>query len=136
MRSPSRPAAVLLAIGVAFALLAVGATVSRSLIPHAIDGTVTAVEVRREKHPGVDDVWLVHLDDGRRIHADAEVARHVSSGARLTTAAGDAQLRVDGTTVDLGLSRDAIGMLWVMPLTILTAAATTAASLRTRSAPQ
>jgi hypothetical protein len=130
MRSPSRAAGALLAIGVAFALLALGATISRSLIPHEIDGTVAAVEVRREKHPGVDDVWLVHFDDGRRLHADADVARHLSADVALAKAVGETQLRVDDAPVDLALSRDAVGMLWVLPLTLLSAAAAAASSLR------
>jgi hypothetical protein len=130
MRSPSRAAAVLLTIGVAFALLAVGATISRSLIPHRIDATVADIEVRREKHPGIDDVWLVHLDDGRRIHADAEIARQLSDGAQLTKAPGQTQMTVDGTTLPLAPSHDALGMLWVMPLTLITAIAAAAASLR------
>jgi hypothetical protein len=130
MRSPSRAAAALLALGVAFALLAVSATVSRSLIPHGIDAAVTEIEVRREKHPGIDDVWLVHLDDGRRLHADAEIARRLDDGAQLTKAPGQTQMTIDGTTLPLTLSGDAIGMLWVMPLTLITAIATASASLR------
>jgi hypothetical protein len=130
MRSPSRAAAVLLLAVVAFALLGAAATISRSLIPLAVDGTVTAVEVRREKHPGIDDVWLVHPDDGRRLHVDANTARHVPEGGRLVKPRWARTLQVDGRPLALPLSDDARGMLWVMPLTILAAAGAMAASLR------
>jgi hypothetical protein len=119
-------------LGIAFALLAVGATVSRSLIPHGVDAIVSAVEVRREKHPGVDDVWLVHLDDGRRLHVDAALASRLREGSRVAKARGETQVAVDGAPVVLDFSRDALGMLWVMPLTLLSGAAAAAASLRRR----
>lgn len=133
MRSPSRAVAAatfLLVLAVAFALVSVAAMVSRSAIPHALDGTVAHIEVRREKHPGVDDVWLVHLDDGSRLHVDAATAQRLDEGSRVRKPAWQATLAVDGEPVRLALSDDAIGMLWVMPLTVLSAGVAAAASLR------
>ena len=119
MPSPDRrAAAALLALAAAFALLAIAATVNRSLIPRSVDGTVEHIEVRTEKHVGIDDVWLVHVG-GDVMHVDAGTARHLREGDRLRKGAWRTTLTADGETLDLGLSDDARAMLWVIPLTLL-----------------
>ena len=124
MRSPDQRARVaLLLLGVAFAAVAVGATVSRSLIPRSIDSTVHRVEVRQEKHPGVDDVWLVHLDDQGAVHVDAATARRLEKGMNLRKGAWDTNVRAGDQAIPLTLSSDARAMLWVMPLTVISAVA-------------
>jgi hypothetical protein len=122
----------MLCLALAFALANIAVTVSRSLIPRHVSGTADRIEVRREKHAGVDDVWLVHIG-GRPVHVDAETASRVREGAALRKDAWDRRLRVGSEVVELGLSDDARGMLWVMPLTLLATAASAATSLRARA---
>lgn len=136
MRSPSRCAAILVVLAVAFVLLSIAVTISRSLIPHRLEGIVADVEVRHEKHPGVDDVWLIHLENGRSLHVDATIATQLREDALVRKSAGEATLSVDGERVPLTLSDDAAGMLRVMPLTLLCAVGATLASLRSTGRPQ
>ncbi len=119
MPSPERPGhgialALVAAVAVGFAAAGTWALVARSTIPVAIDAEVTSVEVRREKNPGVDDVWLVGLD-GRAHHIDAAVARTVGVGDRVVKERFSPTLLVDGEPVALQLSDDARTMLWVAP---------------------
>ena len=121
MRSRERVAQVVMLVLVAgFAVTAIVATVNRSLIPRALDATVTAVEVRSEKHVGVDDVWLIHLD-GRPVHVDAATAEQLPQGATVRKQAWERHAVVDGRRLRLALSDDARGMLAVMPLTVVVA---------------
>ena len=112
-----RAAAVLLGAAVLFALIGIGAAVNRSLIPRSVEATVDRVEVRREKRPGVDDVWLIHLD-GRPVHVDRATAERLSQGQRLRKGAWDTQLTADDERIELALSADARAMLAVMTLTV------------------
>ena len=50
-----------LAVVVALAAANVWVTFRRSGIPASLDGTVDRIEVRPEKHPGLDDVHLVTI---------------------------------------------------------------------------
>ena len=106
--------ALVAAVVVAFAAAGARALAARSTIPVAIDAEVTSVEVREEKHPGVDDVWLVGLDDGTH-HLDAAVARTVQVGDRVVKERFSRTLLVDGEPVALRLSDDARMMLGVAP---------------------
>jgi hypothetical protein len=71
MRSPEAArtgaVALLLVAVVLFAALAAWSLAVRSTIPMALDGAVTGIEIRQEKHPGVDDVWLVAIDGEQRL---------------------------------------------------------------------
>ncbi len=101
---------VLLAMG---ALLVVGNlwfTAARSTIPLSIDGRVVACEVRHEKHPGVDDVCLVTLEDGRVLHVDRPLFDSVDEGQVLQKAAWQRSLDCDGNVWPLDWSADARGM--------------------------
>lgn len=115
MRSRSHARSVLMALAVLFALGNTAVAVHRSLIPIAVDGVVEEIEVREEKHPGIDDVWLLHVA-GRLLHADAEVAAQLTQGQHISKDAWDHRIEIDGASVPLGLSSDAVGMLWLMPL--------------------
>ena len=117
MRSRNGARWVLVALTVVFAAGNVAVTVHRSLIPVAVEGMVEDVEVREEKHPGIDDVWLIHVA-GQRLHADAEIAAQLTPGQRISKNAWASRLKVGGTTVPLSLSSDAVGMLWLMPLVL------------------
>lgn len=115
------PRAAALGLAVVALVLATGnvyETVRRSTIPLALDGRVEAEEVRREKHPGVDDVHLLTLD-GRRVHVDEHVARLVSEGDGLQKEAWSSTLTVARTRHELKLSSDATGMFAMMPLLLL-----------------
>ena len=130
MPSPEPPGhrvalALIAAVVVAFAAAGTWALVARSTIPVAIDAEVTSVEVRGEKHPGVDDVWLVGLD-GRTHHFDAAVARAVAVGDRVVKERFSRTLLVDGEPVPLRLSDDARAMLWVAPGTAVVTVAVAA----------
>lgn len=114
MRSRSAAAVAVAAAALAFAALAVWATAARSTIPLEWHGTVTRVEVRQEKHPGIDDAWFVAVD-GEETHVDASVGRIVREGARVDKDRWDRTLRVDGVAYPLRYSRDARRMLVVAP---------------------
>lgn len=118
-------------MAVVFAVANVAVTIHRSLIPVALEGEVTQVELRREKRPGLDDVWLAHIG-GRRIHVDAVVARAMAPGAMVSKPAWSTTLQVDGRGVGLRLSSEARNMLWVMPLTVAVVAATGIVARRLR----
>ena len=125
MRSPEtarRGAVALLLIAVVlFATLAAWSLAVRSTIPMALDGTVTSVETRHEKHPGVDDVWLVSIDGDQR-HLDTEIAVGLSVGDRLEKERWDTHLEVNGEARSLHLSNDSRAMLFLAPILALTAA--------------
>lgn len=118
MRSRNGARWVLMALAVLFAAGNIAITVHRSLIPVAVDGVLEDVEVREEKRRGIDDVWLLHVA-GRRLHADAEVAAQLTQGQQISKGAWERRLEVDGASVPLGLSSDAVGMLWLMPLVLV-----------------
>ena len=120
-----------LGVAAVLAALNIGVTVHRSLIPVALDGTVQRIEVRREKHPGVDDVWLVDVGQ-RRLHVDAGIAHRLPEGTTVSKPPWSATLTADGEPISLPLSGDAVGMLWVMPLTVVAAAAASGVTGRRR----
>ena len=95
----------------------------------ALAGRVEAEELRREKHPGIDDVHLLTVD-GETVHVDGHVARLVSDGDELQKDAWSSTLVVNRTRHELRLSSDARGMFVVMPLSLLVVAALLLASRR------
>lgn len=97
--------------GVFFAALAAWVLVERSTIPTELQGTVTAIELRHEKHPGVDDVWLISVDKGPLHHVDADVAALLEKGDRVRKDAGDTTLIVNDAPQALSLSAHARAML-------------------------
>jgi hypothetical protein len=125
MRSPetarSTVVLVLVVMAVLFAGLAAWSLAARSAIPLTLDGTVTQVEVREEKHPGVDDVWMVYIDGDPR-HLDSELAADLEVGDRIRKDRWETSLVVNDTTRDLALSDNARTMFGVAPLSVLMAA--------------
>ncbi|MGE0758899.1 MAG: hypothetical protein AB7F89_08385 [Pirellulaceae bacterium] len=99
---------------------------ARSLIPLALADEVRDVEVRREKHPGRDDVHLLTLRDGRVMHIDQAVATKVFIGSQLAKEAWSHELRVDDGEVALSWSDDFRGMRVAMPLVFAIVVATAA----------
>ncbi|TCI99765.1 hypothetical protein [Aeromicrobium sp. IC_218] len=125
MPSPERlrgPVVALVVTGVLLVGIGAWAFVARSTLPLSLDGTVTSVEVRHEKHPGVDDVWMVALDDGPPRHLDRRVARLLEPGDEVRKDRWSGTVQVAGTTHDVGLSRDARVFLGLSPLLVLATA--------------
>jgi LPXTG-motif cell wall-anchored protein len=113
MRSPEarHRAAALVLVGTAlcFALLGVWASVARSTIPLRLDGTVTSIDTRQEKRPGVDDAWFVGVD-GEERHLDTALARSLGVGDTVRKDRWSGTLVVDGSPRALQLSNDAWAM--------------------------
>jgi hypothetical protein len=112
-----------------FAALGAWSLTARSAIPLSVDGTVTNIEVREEKHPGVDDVWMVSID-GKDRHLDAALASDLQVGDTVTKERWETGLSVNGTTRDLDLSGDARAMLGLAPVMVLVAIVLTVPSHR------
>lgn len=111
---------VLIILAVFFAALGAWSLAARSAIPLALEGTVTQVEVREEKHPGVDDVWMVYINEEPR-HLDSELAAELEAGDRISKDRWGTSLVVNGTTTSLEFSDDARAMFGVAPLSVLMA---------------
>ncbi|HEU0132176.1 MAG TPA: hypothetical protein VFQ85_14400 [Mycobacteriales bacterium] len=114
MRSRDAAAAAVAAAALAFALLAGWATFARSGIPRTWHGTVTLVEARHEKHPGVDDAWFVAVD-GHEAHVDLLTASYLRRGDRVDHDAWSRDLVVNGAHHRLVVSRDARRMMVLAP---------------------
>jgi hypothetical protein len=102
----------------AVALLALGnlaVTLLRSTIPLALNGTVTRLETRTEKHPGVDDVHLLTVG-GRELQIDAEVAGLLHVGDAIEKKPWSRTLRTPRGIVRLNPSADVWGMTMAMPI--------------------
>ena len=117
MRSPS---AWLLVLVVLLAAGNLGSTLSRSGIPAELTGYVERVEVRREKHAGLDDAHLVTIGE-RELHLDAEVAALLHEGDEVGKAAWSTDLVIQGHKHRVGLSKDFIRMALAMPLLVILA---------------
>lgn len=130
MPSPKSIAAVLLlTLGLGLAGANVWFTAARSTIPLRLEGTVTNTEVRREKHPGRDDVFLIKLQSQPAIQVDEPVYRAMAIGQRVAKPRWSRQLRIDDRTLPLAWSRDCGGMIASMPMVLLVLAGTMAAAI-------
>lgn len=121
---------VLLAIGVAFAGGNLWYTAARSTIPLELNGTIVSKQRKAEKWRGVDDVYLLVLDSGRRVQVDAAVFDAVAERQMIRKQAWDRTLEADGQAVPLDWSADTRGMLWAMPLMVLVCVAVGVMTLR------
>ena len=93
------------AVVVALAAIALGAVTESTVFR-------LAIEVGTEKHPGIDDVWMVTIDGGRELHLDYEVARTLDEGVELDKPAWSRTIELAaGPDVELTPSRDFWGML-------------------------
>jgi hypothetical protein len=110
---------VLLVLGMAFAVGNLWYTAARSTIPLELNGTIVTKQRRAEKWPGVDDVYLLNLNSGRRVQVDREVFDAVAERQTIRKQPWERTLEADGRTVPLDWSADLRGMLWAMPLTLL-----------------
>ncbi len=109
---------------VIFVALAAGnflITAQRSLIPLDLDAEVLGLEMRREKHPGKDDVYLVSLSGLGTIQIDKEIAIQLKVGQQIQKERWARQLYLNGRVIPLEYSKDFLGMSKAMPLCILVA---------------
>lgn len=112
-------------VAVSSAIMVGGAVLARTLVPYAVDGRVTQIELRKGGGPGTD-VWLVHIDNGAEAGEDywlddmAAAALvngslrdlRVSEGAVARTARKDAwslHLELGGSERDLVPTRQLVG---------------------------
>lgn len=126
------PVVALTLTGVLFCALAAWAMVARSTIPWALDGTVSSIDLRHEKHPGVDDVWLIGLDGDEPRHVDRAVADLLDEGDRVHKERWDDTMTVNGRVHQVELGRDARRMLVFAPTLALVLAALALVTSRAR----
>lgn len=125
-------AVILVATALVFTCVGAWAFVVRSAIPLRMDGTVTSIDGRVEKHPGVDDAWFVGVD-GEERHLDTALARSLAVGDTVRKDRWSTTLLVDGEPRHLRLSRDAWAMLLLAPGIVLTCAGLALPSRRSRT---
>ena len=109
----------LLLIATALAAWNIWISAERSTIPLALDANVASLEVRREKHPGKDDVYLLQLEPPRSLVVDQAVLQSVTAGNHLNKEAWAESLQVGDQNVPLNWSRDARGLVIAMPLLLV-----------------
>jgi hypothetical protein len=98
-------------------------TANRSLIPQTIDAEVALLDIKREKHPGIDDVHFVTLSTGETLHVDKAIAEELQVGMPIRKQAWEKELVTGDEHLSLEYSKDFLGMTWVMPLSFLVALA-------------
>lgn len=95
-------------------------TFARSLIPFEMHGVVEALEVREEKHPGVDDVFILRLAAGSKgVVVDREIAKLFEGGEVIDKNAWSSEISIAGETIDIGTSTDFKRMSIAVPLLML-----------------
>lgn len=131
MPSPKlRVAGLLVVIGITLSALNLWFAACRSTIPLAINSTVRGKEVRGEKHPGKDDVYLLELADGRSIQVDKDVYEVVEEQSQMRKEAWHRELGSGQRAIILAWSIDVIGLTKAMPLVVLVLVATAFAAAR------
>lgn len=98
-------------------------TLARSTIPFELNGKVESVDVLTEKHPGLDDVYLVRIGD-REIQVDEAVARSLRVGDHIRKDSWTWEilnLSDVGTSIRLTPSKDFWGMGRTMPVVLIAA---------------
>jgi hypothetical protein len=114
----------LLVLTILFVALGLGnliVTANRSLIPQTIDAEVAILDIKREKHPGIDDVHFMTLTTGETLHVDKSVAEKLQVGMPIRKQAWEHKLMTEKEQISLEYSKDFRGMMWVMPLSFLVA---------------
>jgi hypothetical protein len=111
-------AAGLLLLAVLLAATNVWIAADRSTIPREIHSLVQRTEIRKEKHPGQDDVYLLVLKPTQVLQVDGPVYARIVAGAKIEKREWARELTVDGVEVSLGWSKDFRRMVWAMPLVV------------------
>ncbi|MDQ4094805.1 MAG: hypothetical protein M3174_01180 [Actinomycetota bacterium] len=116
----SRKATLALA-AISLCLVNLAVTLVRSTIPISIEGTIERIEFLSEENPGIDDIYVLHVD-GAEIHVDREVARRLVSNVHVSKDAWSTEMTVGryeaARTVDLAPSEDFAGMTLTMPIVL------------------
>lgn len=107
---------VLLILGFALAVFNMWCAAKRSLIPISVRGRVASKEIKFEKHPGRDDVCLLHLTSGEVLHIDSRVFEEIAEQGVIQKDAWKAELISNEKIIRLWWSNDSIGMFRAMPL--------------------
>ena len=119
MRSP-RPFLLLLALALCVGNLTF--TFLRSTIPFELDGRVSDIVFITEKHPGIDDIYVLTVED-RDLRVDPDVAREVEVGDELRKNSWSSEMLIgrEGSerTLQIEPSRDFNRMAFVMPIVAL-----------------
>jgi hypothetical protein len=105
----------LLALAAAVLLVGIGTATTRSTIPRAIDGVVTAKAAEPDGPLPAETAYFVSVD-GRRMQVDRAVHDAVLVGDRVTKRRWSATLQTPRGGVALRLSRDTRGLA---PLAVL-----------------
>ena len=109
-------------------------TLLRSTIPLNLDGRVHGIVFITEKHPGIDDIYVLTVE-GAEIQVDPAVALEIDVGDHIDKAAWSTEMVISDEepqrSVRVQTSRDFNRMVLVMPLVALTVA--TVAYVRRRS---
>lgn len=120
MLSPKSLSSVaLIILGMTFAGANIWFAAARSTIPWELHGNIAQKERLIEKTPGVDDVYILTLDSGRRIQVDGPVFDAVAAHQSVRKRAWTRIIEIDGKNIALGWSPDFRGMLAAMPLTVV-----------------
>lgn len=82
-------------------------------------GKVTKKYLATEKHPGVDDVCLITLDDAPPLRIDAALFDKITSSDTLAKQAWQNEIDISGQVVMLNWSRDFHGLIWCMALAVV-----------------
>lgn len=114
----------LLFLGLCFAAGNIWVVAARSTIPLALNAEITEMELRYEKHPGKDDVCLLHLNTGRTLHVDAAVYEHLKVGDVVRKPRWSFTLDVNDDARPLTWSADFHGMVAAMPAILVVLVAT------------
>ena len=116
MRLPKLVLAVLILAG---CLGNVAVTWLRSTIPLQLNGMVDSIELRREKRGGVDDVYLVTVDD-ETLQMDTVLGTTLRKGDHVRKDRWSRVLRTSRGPVPLEPSKDAKGMMATMTIIAVT----------------
>ncbi len=83
-------------------------------LPLGLNGQVSGMRVGTEKHPGIDDAYVITLDDARELRIDGDLFHALAQGDQLSKQPGKTDLKKNGQPMPLAWSRDVHGLLWCM----------------------
>ena len=100
-------------------------TFLRSTIPFELDGRVNDIVFITEKHPGLDDIFVITIGD-RDIRVDPDIAREIDVGDHVRKDAWSTEMVISEEDSERALgvqpSRDFNRMVVVMPVIALAVA--------------
>lgn len=106
--------ATLFIIGLGLCLGNIWYAATRSTIPLSLKGTVTKKQVGTEKHPGVDDAYMITLDSRQTLCIDKLPFDAMATGDAIEKKAWQRELQVGAKAVGLQWSQDFYGIVGCM----------------------